>query len=243
MIARGYLLALVWLGGCCLGTYGGDWPTYRCDARRSSCSPDAVAPALALSWQQHLPAYQVAFPNEERQQFDPSHEPVCADGILVVGCPADGSVRAFAADSGREIWRFPTEGPVRLAPVLHQGRVLFGSDDGRFHCLDLTTGKPLWSCRAFPEERPDVRLLGNDRLISLWPVRGGPVVVGDTVYFASGVWPTMGGSMSRPAISPPANRAGPTPTSATWTGSASTTTSATTRESLPRAICWPPKTA
>lgn len=193
MIARTCSQWLVWLSFACLPVLSAsDWPTYRYDARRSGCSPDAVAPALALSWQQHLPAYQVAFPNEERQQFDPSHEPVCADGILVVGCPADGSVRAFATDSGKELWRFATEGPVRLAPVLHQGRVLFGSDDGRFHCLDLATGKSLWDCRAFPGERPDVRLLGNDRLISLWPVRGGPVVVGDTVYFASGVWPTMG---------------------------------------------------
>lgn len=191
MSACRYWLALVWIAGCGL-TYGGDWPTYQYDARRSGCSPDALPGTLALAWQQHLPAYQVAFPNEDRQQFDPSHEPVCADGIVVVGCPADGSVRAFAADSGKELWRFLAEGPVRLAPVLHAGRVLFGSDDGRFHCLDLATGKSLWECRAFPEERPDVHLLGNDRLISLWPVRGGPVVVGDTVYFGSGVWPTMG---------------------------------------------------
>jgi len=171
---------------------GGDWPTYRYDARRSGTAPDALPPKLALRWTQHLPAYEVAFPNEVRQQFDPSYEPVCADGILVVGSPADGSVRAFAAETGRDLWRFYAEGPVRLAPVLHDGRVLFGADDGRFYCLDLKTGKPLWQRVAFPQERPDVRLLGNNRLISHWPVRGGPVVMGDTVYFGSGVWPTMG---------------------------------------------------
>jgi hypothetical protein len=31
-------------------------------------------------------------------------------------------------------------------------------------------------------------VLGNRRLISTWPVRGGPVVADDTVYFAAGVW-------------------------------------------------------
>ena len=70
-----------------------------------------------------------------------------------------------------------------------------GADDGRFRCLDLKTGALLWERRAFPEERPDVRLLGNNRLISLWPVRGGAVVVGDTVFLGSGVWPTMGVSV------------------------------------------------
>jgi outer membrane protein assembly factor BamB len=170
----------------------GDWPTYRHDARRSGSASDPLPQDMSLRWTQHLPAYEVAFPNEERQQFDVSHEPVCADGIVVVGCPADGSVRAFASDSGAEFWRFHAEGPVRLAPVLDRGRVLFGADDGRFRCLDLRTGALLWEHRAFPVDRPDRRLLGNNRLISLWPVRGGPVVVGDTVYFGSGVWPTMG---------------------------------------------------
>ena len=171
---------------------GADWPTYRHDARRSGCAPDALPAALALRWTQHLPTYEMAFPNEARQQFDPSHEPVCAAGILVVGSPADGSVRAFAAETGKELWRFHAEGPVRLAPVLHDGRVLFGADDGQFYCLDLKTGRPLWQRAAFPKDRPDVRLLGNNRLISHWPVRGGAVVVDDTVYFGSGVWPTMG---------------------------------------------------
>jgi outer membrane protein assembly factor BamB len=170
----------------------GDWPTYRHDARRSATGPDPLPAALVLRWQHSLPTYEVAFPNEERQQFDLSHEPVCAAGVTVVGCPADGSVRAFAVRTGKELWRYYTEGPVRLAPVLHKGLVLFGSDDGRFHCLNLQTGKPVWDYQAFPAERPDARLLGNNRLISFWPVRGGAVVVGDTVYFGSGVWPTMG---------------------------------------------------
>lgn len=192
MSARGYLLALVWLGGCCLPAIGGDWPTYRHDAGRSGCSARALPPRLALRWQRRLPAYQMAFPNEKRQQFDSSHEPVCAAGILVVGCPADGSVRAYAAATGEERWRFHAEAPVRLAPVLHDGKVLFGADDGRFRCLDLATGRLLWERPAYPAERPDVRLLGNNRLISCWPVRGGPVAVDGTVYFGSGIWPTMG---------------------------------------------------
>src|SRR5262249_47992053 len=36
------------------------------------------------------------------------------------------------------------------------------------------------------------KLLGNERLISMWPVRGAPVVADGTVYFAAGIWPFMG---------------------------------------------------
>lgn len=191
MYPRNWLVSSI-LASLCLAATAADWPTYRHDSRRSGTSPQALPHNLSLRWQQRLPAYQVAFPNEERQQFDASHEPVCADGMLVVGCPADGSVRAYAAATGEERWRFHAEGPVRLAPVLHRGRVLFGADDGRFRCLDLATGELLWERPAYPPERPDLRLLGNNRLISFWPVRGGPVVVEDTVYFGSGVWPTVG---------------------------------------------------
>jgi outer membrane protein assembly factor BamB len=134
----------------------------------------------------------MAFPNEPRQQFDTSYEPVYAAGTIVVGSPVDGSIRAYAAENGDELWVHYTEGPVRLAPVIHDGRVLAGSDDGTFRCLDLRDGTLLWRLNAFPEDRPDKRLLGNNRLISLWPVRGGPAVVDNTVYFGAGAWPTMG---------------------------------------------------
>ena len=35
-------------------------------------------------------------------------------------------------------------------------------------------------------------VLGNDRMTSAWPARGGPVVLDNVVYFAAGVWPTDG---------------------------------------------------
>ena len=35
-------------------------------------------------------------------------------------------------------------------------------------------------------------IMGNDRLISRWPARGGAVVIDDTVYFAAGIWQSDG---------------------------------------------------
>src|SRR5512137_2958611 len=45
------------------------------------------------------------------------------------------------------------------------------------------------SGRGGPDER---KLLGNSRLASAWPARGGPVVADGKVYFAAGIWPSMG---------------------------------------------------
>ena len=51
------------------------------------------------------------------------------------------------------------------------------------------TASLAWKFRGAPVER---HILGNERLISTWPARGAPVIVGDTVYFAASIWPFMG---------------------------------------------------
>lgn len=63
------------------------------------------------------------------------------------------------------------------------------SDDGHLYCLKAATGELLWKKRGGPNER---MVLGNDRLISHWPARGGPLVADDVVYFAAGLWPSDG---------------------------------------------------
>jgi hypothetical protein len=55
--------------------------------------------------------------------------------------------------------------------------------------VKLADGSEVWSKRAVPSNR---MLLGNQRLISVWPVRGGPVAKDGRVYFAAGVWPLEG---------------------------------------------------
>ena len=96
---------------------------------------------------------------------------------------------AYDALTGSLRWTFRTNGPVRCAPAIWQDRVCFGSDDGYLYCVELQTGRPCWQHRAAPGSR---RVFGNGRLISVWPVRGGPVVADGRVYFAAGVWPFEG---------------------------------------------------
>ncbi len=42
-------------------------------------------------------------------------------------------------------WTFKTEGSVRSSPVIEDGRVFIGSDDGNVYALDLASGRKLWT--------------------------------------------------------------------------------------------------
>ncbi len=174
-----------------------DWPMWRADARRSGSVSEPLPEELHLRWVRSLPARRVAWPNEARLQFDLSYEPIVLGQRLFVASSTDGSLSAFDTQSGERLWQFFSEGPIRLAPVGWKDRVLFGSDDGYLYCIEAQTGSLLWKVRGAPADRPDYRHLGNTRLVSYWPVRGGPVLEendqgGATVYFAAGIWPTLG---------------------------------------------------
>lgn len=167
---------------------GGDWPMWRKNAGRTGATPDALPEKLALKWRRQLPRTTPAYRNT-RLQFDGGYEPVVAKGRLLVASSRNDSVSAFDAATGRELWVYQTDGPVRFAPAVSGDAVCFGADDGFFYCVDLSTGRLRWKHQVVPSER---RLLGNRRLISVWPVRGGPVVADGRVYFAAGVWPFEG---------------------------------------------------
>jgi len=169
-----------------------DWPMWRYDTQRSAASPDKLPGELHLQWTRQLPPVRPAWPNEPRLHFDASYEPVVLGQRLFVASPNDGSVVAYATDTGEELWRFYADGPVRLAPVAFHDSVYIGSDDGYLYCLDAAAGKLRWKVRGAPEERRPYRHLGNGRLVSFWPVRGGPVLADDVVYFGAGIWPTLG---------------------------------------------------
>ena len=165
-----------------------DWPTWRHDAGRTNISASKIPSPLRLQWKRQLPPVTPAF-RKSRLQFDQGYEPIVLGDTMYVALPHIDAVVAYAVETGKEKWRFYTAGPVRLAPVAWRDRLYFGSDDGHLYCLSATDGELQWKFRAVPSAR---KLLGNGRLISVWPVRGGPVLVDETLYFAAGVWPLEG---------------------------------------------------
>ena len=183
------VLPALWILALSAGdTLADDWPMYRKDTGRTGVCKSEIPNDLSLRWTRQLPPLRPAFHNK-RLQFDAGYEPVATNGLLLIASSRTDSVTAYETNSGKSVWTFRTNGPVRCAPAIWKDRVCFGSDDGHLYCIGLKTGKLVWKHRAAPSDR---RLLGNGRLISVWPVRGGPVVTEGVVYFAAGVWPFEG---------------------------------------------------
>lgn len=127
--------------------------------------------------------------NADLMAYDRVFEPIIVGEQLFVGHSDSNKVVSYALTSGEKIWSFFADGPVRLPLAAADGAIYFSSDDGGLYCLNACTGDLRWRFRGAPL---DHRAIGNRRLISAWPARGGPVIYGDQVYFAASIWPFMG---------------------------------------------------
>ena len=167
-----------------------DWPMARADASRTGRTSEELPPDLSPCWifkSTHRP--KPAWPRSNRMQFDRAPHVVVAGDTVFFGNSVDGKVYALDAASGRIVWEFYTGGPIRFAPVVWKDRTFIASDDGYLYALAAEDGRVLWKHRGGPDGS---MRLGNERMISKWPARGGPVVRDATVYYAAGIWPSDG---------------------------------------------------
>jgi outer membrane protein assembly factor BamB len=177
-------LCLAMVVMCAVAATAADWPTWRHDPGRGAEWTGDLPAELHPQWVRHYPPLVPAYRNA-RLHFDAGYEPVVKDGTMFVGSSLNDRLTALDVATGAEKWRFHAEGPIRFAPVAWQDRVYVGSDDGHVYCLRAEDGKLVWKFRAVPSDR---KVLGNGRLTSVWPVRGGPVIADDVLFFAAGVW-------------------------------------------------------
>jgi outer membrane protein assembly factor BamB len=170
----------------------GDWPMWRHDSGRTAAASEALPGSLGLEWERvYGPREQVWDDplNHDLMPYDKVFEPVVLGNRLFIGFNEKDKVVALDLSSGREVWTFYTGGPVRMPPAAWQGKVYFSSDDGFLYCVRADDGHLLWSFNGGPSTR---KVLGNTRLVSAWPARGGPVIRDGRVYFAASIWPFMG---------------------------------------------------
>ena len=171
-------------------TLAADWPTYRGDAARSGATSETLPQDVAPSWRRTSTAAPTpAWPRDERMQFDRAFHVVVADGTLFFGSSVDGKVTALDGATGAEKWSFFTQGPVRFAPVVWKDRLFVGSDDGFLYCLATSDGSLIRKLQGSPLTD---KVLGNARIISRRPVRGGAVVLDDILYYGVGIWQAEG---------------------------------------------------
>ncbi len=169
-----------------------DWPMWRCDAQRTASSNETLPSGMRLLWSRDFGSRQQAWDdplNNDLMTYDRIFEPIVMDGRLFVGFNDQDKLTALDAQTGEELWSFFTEGPVRVPPAGHNGKVYFCSDDGFLYGVDASTGKLHWKLRGGPSAQ---HAIGNQRIVSAWVARGGPVIRDETVYFAASIWPFMG---------------------------------------------------
>ena len=194
-----YLVILVNPGA----TQAEDWPAFMHDNHRSGVTSERLELPLSESWvfkAAHRP--QPAWPLPAEHDFwhrhynlratvtyDRAFHVVSTGDMLFFGSSADDKVYALDAQTGRERWTFFTEGPVRLAPSISGNKVYVGSDDGYVYCLSRDNGALIWKYRVAD---PECMIPGNERIISMWPIRTGILIDEGNLYSAAGLFPNQG---------------------------------------------------
>jgi outer membrane protein assembly factor BamB len=169
-----------------------DWPMWRNDYNRSASTPEQLSGQLHLQWKVHysprIPVWDDPL-NRNLMKFDRLFEPIVADNKLFIGFNDQDKVVALDIHSGKELWTFYADGPLRLPLAVNKNKIYFTGDDGYCYCLNIRNGSLVWKRLLAPAKN---KLLGNTRLISMWPARGGVVIKDDVVYTAASIFPLMG---------------------------------------------------
>ncbi len=178
-----------------------DWPVYLHNLQRNAKTTEHLeANRLQLSWERQLPgAPNPAWPGAARwdayaglrglksmRNYDPVYHLIAVGDRVWWGSSTDDGIHCVSLADGQELWTHFSDGPIRMSPAYHAGRVYFGSDDGSAYCLDATNGRSIW--RYTP--RPDARkIMNNGRLISSWPIRTGVIIENGLAYFGASLLP------------------------------------------------------
>jgi outer membrane protein assembly factor BamB len=80
-----------------------------------------------------------------RPAYLPPDPKVVGDSGVVFAAAYDGMVFAIQEEDGATLWQFPTSEPIVESPAVIDDRVYITTQLGGMYCLDVKTGKNLWS--------------------------------------------------------------------------------------------------
>jgi outer membrane protein assembly factor BamB len=75
-------------------------------------------------------------------------------GENIIFGASDGYIYCLDAKTGKEVWRFKTDGHIYGEPVIHEGKIYFGSYDCYLYCI-TTDGKLIWRLRTSTSKQTD----------------------------------------------------------------------------------------
>jgi hypothetical protein len=113
----------------------------------------------------------------------PLTQPVIADQKVLVADKDNPVLCAFAAGTGKPVWRFVPGGRIDSSPAIYKGLVYFGATDGFIYCLDLGSGELRWKYQAAPALANHMYL---ERMEATHPVHGNVLVMNDRLYTVAG---------------------------------------------------------
>ena len=128
---------------------------------------------------------------------------VVAGGKVVVAGVDTHTVHALGVENGKESWKYTAGSRIDSPPTLHGGLAIFGSADGRVHCLGAGDGALVWRFDAAPRHR---LVTAFEQLESPWPVPGSVLVHGGKCWFAAGRSSYLDGGIHLYALDPATGR-------------------------------------
>jgi outer membrane protein assembly factor BamB len=145
------------------------WPTYRQDQRRYAATATRVpAKGLERLWKTRFKT--------------PVTAQTLAEGKVFLAETDAHTLRALDAATGKTLWEYVAEGRIDSPPTYYKGLLLFGSRDGRAHCLRASDGALSWRFR----DLSDKLICAFGQLESAWPVHGSVLLKKDIAYFCAG---------------------------------------------------------
>ncbi|MFC1757721.1 PQQ-binding-like beta-propeller repeat protein [Planctomycetota bacterium] len=178
-----------------------DWPVHRQNNQRNAKTEEHLDAARLVerwTWQSSHPpqpawggpakwdAYAGIRDLKSMRNYDPVFHVVGSEGRIYFGSSVDHQVRCLDVETGTQQWNFTANGPIRIAPTFHEGKIYFGSDDGFAYCLQAEDGWPVWNVAA---KQCDRQIVNNGNFISQWPIRTGVVIENGTAYFGASLLP------------------------------------------------------
>lgn len=112
---------------------GADWPQLANGPERHGYSSEKIDVPIKNAWAHGF----------SPERLHPQTQPVVADGRVFIGT-AMGTLHAFEAKTGKNLWTFEAGGPVLHTAGVEGGKVFFGCMDGCVYALEARSGRPAW---------------------------------------------------------------------------------------------------